>query len=110
MKIEITAGGIYNAKGEEIPVGTKLTVKSEPKFWAGRYVVVSGAASADSVPVTNEAPQGPFEVKDAGSGWFSLHDGEGNQIGKKLRKDDAEAFEGLSDEDKAEFAAEHAKD
>ena len=56
------------------------------------------------------APVGPFEVREAGPGWFSLHDGSGEQIGSKIRKDDAEGFATLSDEDKAAFAAEHAKD
>jgi hypothetical protein len=41
MKIEITAGGIYGARGEEIPVGTTFDLKDEPTAWAGRYRVVS---------------------------------------------------------------------
>lgn len=112
-KYEITAGGIYDNEGKEIPIGTMLTLKEEPTAWAGRYRVVGGKDDADKELIVNPAataPAGPFEVRDAGSGWFALHDGEGAQIGKKLRKDDADAFATLSDEDKAAFAAEHAKD
>lgn len=54
MKIEITAAGIYGAKGE-VPVGTIVDVKTEPKGWQGRYRVVSGKGEKDSgkTPVTN---------------------------------------------------------
>ena len=40
MKIEITAGGIFNGAGEEIAIGTVLDVKKEPEGWAGRYRVI----------------------------------------------------------------------
>jgi hypothetical protein len=39
MRIKITKPGIYGADGE-IPVGTELDVKSEPKGWDGRYEVI----------------------------------------------------------------------
>ena len=53
MKIEIIAPGIYNSKGEEIEVGTELTVKEEPTAWAGRYRVI--ADTKGKTPVTNPA-------------------------------------------------------
>lgn len=40
MRIKITKGGIYGLDAE-IPVGTELTVKEEPKAWHGRYIVLS---------------------------------------------------------------------
>lgn len=112
-KYEITAGGIYDNEGKEVPIGTMLTLKEEPTAWAGRYRVVGGNGDEDKTLIVNPAdtaPVGPFEVREAGPGWFSLHDGSGEQIGSKIRKDDAEGFATLSDEDKAAFAAEHAKD
>lgn len=42
MRIKITKGGIFNAKGEEVAIGTELTVEKEPTGWAGRYEVISG--------------------------------------------------------------------
>lgn len=53
MKIEIIAPGIYNSNGEEIEVGTELTVKEEPTAWAGRYRIVADAKG--KAAVTNPA-------------------------------------------------------
>lgn len=50
MKIRITAGGIYGNDGE-IPVGTEMDVKEEPKGWDGRYEVIS--KTDDKEAVTN---------------------------------------------------------
>lgn len=50
MKIRITSGGIFGAKGE-IPVGTEITVKKEPTEWAGRYTVLDGDAKGKTAIV-----------------------------------------------------------
>jgi hypothetical protein len=107
MKIKITKPGIYGAAGE-IAVGTELDVKDEPKGWAGRYEVISGGSSDGKTAVLNpaeggEGPKGPLEARDTGSGWWTIFDMDGKQVGKKLREDDAKAFNDLSDEDKVEF-------
>ena len=54
MKIRITAGGIYGAKGE-IAIGTEFDVKEAPRGWDGRYEVVSREVPKEAVPVTNPA-------------------------------------------------------
>lgn len=41
MKIQITAGGIYDGKGVEVPIGSEFDVTDEPTGWAGRYVILS---------------------------------------------------------------------
>ena len=51
MKIRITAGGIYGAEGKELPIGTDMDVKEEPKGWEGRYEVVG--KTDDKEAVTN---------------------------------------------------------
>jgi hypothetical protein len=51
MKVEITAGGIFGAKGE-IPIGTIVDVKTEPKGWAGRYRVISGKDGKETAKTT----------------------------------------------------------
>ena len=109
-RIKITAGGIYGGDGQEVPVGTELTVKGEPTGWAGRYQVLSGSGEGKT-PVTNPegGETGDYTVQDGGNGWWSILDANGQKVGKGLREDDAKAFEGLSDEDKAAFATEHAK-
>jgi hypothetical protein len=54
MKIRISKAGIYGANGP-IQVGTEMTVKEEPKAWAGRYEIVKADAPKDAKPVTNPA-------------------------------------------------------
>lgn len=117
MRIKITQPGIYNAKGEEIAVGTELTVKDEPKGWAGRYERISGGSEAKDkgngkTAVTNPAKttfKAPFEAKDKGNGWWGITDAAGAEV-KALRKDDAEIFNALSDADKAKQVEEYQKD
>lgn len=53
MKIEITAGGIYDSAGNELEVGTELTVSKEPLGWVGRYRIISAEAE-EAEFVTNE--------------------------------------------------------
>lgn len=109
MRVKITAGGIYGNDGE-IPIGTTLDVKDEPTAWAGRYEVISGDDEGKEA-VTNPADPAPsaYSIKEKGAGWYAIVDAQGEEVGKALRKDDAEAFEALTDQDKADFAAEHAK-
>jgi len=109
MKIKITAGGIYDGEGKELPVGTELDVADHdaetPHPWAGRFETISGG----TVKPGDGAPVGPFTVEDGGKGWWSILDAKGEKVGKGLREDEAKAFETLSDDDKAAFAVEHAK-
>jgi len=55
MKIKITGTGIYDGKGQEIPVGTEFDVKAEPTAWAGRYETISGGDAKGKKTVTNPA-------------------------------------------------------
>ena len=101
MKIEITAGGIFGAEGE-IPVGTVIEVKSEPKGWAGRYRVVSD--SKGKTAVIN--PAAGYAVTEKSPGWYVVTK-DGNVATKAFRKDDLAEFDGMSDEDKAAFVDLH---
>lgn len=71
MKIEITAGGIYGAKGE-IPIGTELTVKEAPVGWAGRYRVIGKTEGKTAVvnPKQDDAPKTAAEVLATADGNF----------------------------------------
>jgi hypothetical protein len=118
MKIRITAAGIFDAAGEEVPVGTRMTVKNEPTAWAGRYEVLSGGeGDEEKTLVTNPAkgkgkgaaqPDATFQAEEREGAWVII-DSNGNVIGKPLTADDAKAFNDLKDADKADFAAEHGK-
>lgn len=50
-----------------------------------------------------DAPQGPFTVSDGDGGWYSILDKDGKQVGNKIRKDDAEAFEEMSNAEQLEY-------
>ena len=120
MKIRIkapypgaTSSGIYGADAKEIEIGTELTVKEEPIGWAGRYDVIDGSASDDKAKdkggaktaIVNPAEaKAPFQAKDKGGGWWAIYDADGKEV-KSLRKDDAEIFNALSDDDKAKHVA-----
>ena len=126
MKIQITAGGIYDGEGKEIPVGAKFDVKDEPTAWAGRYTVISddekvqkkvapipkpgeNAGGNDQPPAEFVAPVGPFTAKEKSPGWWSIFDGAEQPVGKSVRKNDLDGFDSLSDDDKLAFATESAK-
>lgn len=104
MKIKITAGGIYGGDGIEIPLGTEFTVKEEPTAWAGRYEVTTGLTEGKTA-VTNPAK---FTTEAKGDSVVIL-DGKGKPVGKPLNAADGKAFDEMSDDDKAAFAADHAK-
>lgn len=109
MRIRITAGGIYDGKGQEVPVGTELDVKAEPKGWAGRYDVIGDKKG--KTPVTNpaEGGQGPtLKAEHHGGGKFNITKGEEILL-NGLSKTEADEFNALSDEDKAAFVADQAK-
>ena len=117
MKYEVTRRGVYDAKGEMIEIGTEIEVRGDtvPGYLVGKSVPVKGGKVAVTNPAQNpqpgesHPPVGPFEAKEKSPGWFAIHDGSGDEVGKAVRKDDADAFNTLSDDDKAAFAAEHAK-
>lgn len=102
MRIKITKGGIFNAKGSEIAIGTELDVKAEPTAWAGRYEVISGGGK-DKVAVTNPAVPSAYEAKHRGGGSYSILDADGKEVVDKLSKADAESFNAMSEDDKAAF-------
>lgn len=110
----LSSTGIYGADGKEMEVGHVLTLKQEPKGWAGRYDILDGDSAGEDkakdkggakTAVINPAEaKAPFQAKDKGGGWWAIYDADGKEV-KSLRKDDAEIFNALSDEDKAKHVA-----
>lgn len=98
MKIKITKGGIYGAEGE-VAIGTVVTVESEPEGWAGRYEVISGGKEKTFVTGENAG----LKAVHFGGGKFNIVNGD-VVLAKGVTKADADAFNGLSDEDKAAYA------
>jgi hypothetical protein len=59
MRIRIIAGGIYDGEGQEVAVGTELTVTEEPQGWDGRYEVIGDTKG--KAAVTNPAKPDPLD-------------------------------------------------
>lgn len=89
----------FRAKVEDNPffeIGGAKSDKSEPK------------AKSSEPPNTNQAPtttvpEGPYEAKEKSPGWYAIYGKDGKEIGKAIRKDDADAFTAMSDDDKAAY-------
>lgn len=120
MRIKIVAGGIHDGEGKEIPVGTELNVADPevgedgeplaPHPWAGRFEIISGSRKAKKA-VTNPAggdTNGTLKAEHHGGGKFNITQGE-QVLLSGLSKEDADAFNGLSDDDKAAFVAGQTK-
>lgn len=106
MRIRITNAGIYGATGP-IPVGTELNVSEPPKGLEGKYEVIE--AEKAKVAVTNPANDGGIKAVHNGGGRYVVKKGD-DVLLTGLSKDDAGAFNELSDEDKAAYVeAEKAK-
>lgn len=56
MQIKITKPGLFGRDGE-IPVGTTIKVKGEPKGWAGRYEIVGGSGKTPVMNVDDDAEE-----------------------------------------------------
>ena len=65
IKIRITGAGIFGADGE-IKVGKVMTLKSEPKGWAGRYVVIDDSEDKEVVTNVKSEDRKNLEAQAAG--------------------------------------------
>lgn len=117
MRIKITAGGIHDGEGKEIKIGTELDVADPevgedgeplaPHPWAGRFEVISSGRKGKKA-VTNPAGDSGLKAEHHGGGKFNVTQGE-KVLLSGLSKDDADAFNALSDDDKAAFVADQTK-
>lgn len=102
------------AKGVEMyEIDAKIAVANFPKEWSvepwpekAPEAAEGEEKSSDQLP-SDQPPSGDpnikFEARDKGHGWWGVFDSAGAQIGDNLRKPEAGSFNGLSDEDKAEW-------
>lgn len=108
IRIQITAGGIFDAEGREIPIGTELNVSEEPKAWAGRYAVLSNTKGKTAVTNPKDGDETGLKAEHHGGGKFKITRGEETLL-SNLSKAEADQFNALSDEEKAAFVADSAK-
>lgn len=101
MRIRITAPGIYDGNGVEVPVGEEFDVTAEPQGWDGRFVVVSDGKGKTAV--TNPAKDNKgLRAEHRGGGSYSIMDGD-KEVVEKLSKAEAEEFNALDAEARAKF-------
>ena len=119
MKIKITGGGIHDGEGKEIKIGTELEV-ADPEVgedgeplathpWAGRFEVISGNRKAKKAVTNPAGGDASLKAEHHGGGKFNITQGE-KVLLSGLSKEDADAFNGLSDDDKTAFVADQTKD
>lgn len=107
---DVQAFGVTFEEGKSADVPNRYRQKLE----GNPFFKVSGERAATHEPERSpeRAPAtqpptgelaGPFEARDKSGGWWAIYDKNDNEVGKALRKDDAEAFNGMSDEDKLAF-------
>jgi len=105
MRIKITSGGIHGLPTDErptgeIPIGAIFTVKNLPEGWKGRYEVIDSNQDADLITGSIR-----LEARETGAGWWAIFNGAGAIIGQKIRRDAAEQFNAMTDEEKAEYVS-----
>lgn len=108
MDIKITAGGVYGADGE-YPIGTVIKgLQAAPKGIDERFMPIGD--DGEPVLIVNPASDVPqagapyaARAKDDSPGWYQVFDAAGNAVGKAMRQADADAFNAMSDTDKAAF-------
>lgn len=112
---EVEAFGVKFTDGKSVEVSDEVAakLKGNPFFKASPEKVATDkapASPAKATKATDKAPEqpadadasfkAPFEAKDEENGWWNVYDADGKKV-KALRKDDAEIFNSLSDDDKA---------
>lgn len=93
----VEGGADPNAK---LPVGENpdpTTAGPQPNTHEG---IGGNTAPSSDAPAT-------YAVEEVSPGWWVLKGGDGVQVGKKLRTNEAEAFKALSADEQAKFAEGH---
>jgi hypothetical protein len=91
------------AATEMYEIDAREALAKFPKEWSDTPWPKSKVADKPKDAPAAVEPKGPFEAKDKGAGWWAIFDADGKQAGGNMRKPDAEAFNGMSDEDKLEL-------
>lgn len=72
----------------------------------GVVITPVGGEADEPAKTDGKAAIGAYEARETSPGWFKIHDADGKAIGKSMREDEADAFNALSDADKAAAVAE----
>lgn len=111
MEIRVKRSHTYEVRpgvSRTLPTGWAGSVNDD----VGQSAVDAGNAVRTDVPAQPNGGgvlAGPFEIREKAPGWWAIYDGKGEPVGKAVRKSELEGFDTLSDDDKLDFATEHAK-
>jgi hypothetical protein len=102
MKIKITEKGYYDQAGNAVAVGTVIDLDQNniPPALAKKCEIL-GNENAGDTPVTNDDA---LVAKHRGGGSYSIMRGE-EELRGGMSKEDANAFDKMSDEEKASYLA-----
>jgi len=93
---------IYRVTGEKAKmdaIDARQTMQAHPNDW-----FPTAAAAKEAAPKKEEtAPAPALEAKHRGKGSYSILDASGSEVMEGLSKEDAEAFNALTADEKAEY-------
>jgi hypothetical protein len=68
----------------------------------------TGPKADDEPSDVEKTADAAYTVEETSQGWWAIKDGDGVQVGKKLRTNEAEAFKAMSADEQAKFAEGHS--
>lgn len=105
MKLIITQAGVRRG-GEELAIGAEIEIEGDaiPASLINKAEPM-GERTAITNPAEDPVQQPLYEAKHRGRGSYSVLDATGAEVAEGLSKDDAEAFNAMSAEDRAAYVA-----
>ncbi|WP_309086399.1 hypothetical protein [Chelativorans sp.] len=100
--VNTSTGQVYIRPGETKDV--EFTKEGEKQAKRLSFLKF-GSAAAKEAEKGGNTNQPSFEAKHRGGGSYSIVDASGAEVVEKLSKEDAEAFNAMSDADKAAYVA-----
>lgn len=105
MKLIITQAGVRRA-GEELDIGAEIEIEDDaiPPSLINKAEIMR-ARTAITNPADGAVQQPVYEAKHRGRGSYSVLDADGNEVTEGLSKEDAEAFNAMSLNERAAYVA-----
>lgn len=103
MKLTIIQPGVRRG-GEELAIGDVIEIDGDtiPPSLINKAGIMSDRTAITN-PSKGALPQPSYEAKHRGRGSYSVLDAAGAEVMEGLTKDDAEAFNAMSAEDRAAY-------
>lgn len=116
MKLEVTEKGVFavvDGKEQEVKVGKiidiDVNVDTIPTPLRNKVRVIAEASETAEHVTNTEPPSVAYEVASKDRGWFVV-EVDGVEVTKNLREEHIAGFDALTDEEKADFVTQNAKE